>query len=140
MLEKQLKAAGHDVNRFDMISVWSRGEKRSFSDMTDEDYRQFIAWIRTNYSRHLNKDKYGAQAKQQDWEDKKKSVKTAVHYLCLCGMVTTANQPDYDRINDFVRNIGSNNPRRVDLRQLNATELNKVVSQIKAMYQREIQK
>lgn len=60
-----------------------------------------------------------------------------IYYLCLLGMTDERNDPDYKRINDFIANIGSNNPRKVILNYLYYNELVKVVSQVEAMYKKE---
>ncbi len=70
----------------------------------------------------------------------RKSRGTVIHYLCLLGFTTTQDTPDYDRINAFVVNIGSNNPRKKILNFLYANELNKVVTQVKAMYSKEMKR
>ncbi|SHJ75437.1 hypothetical protein SAMN02745146_0078 [Hymenobacter daecheongensis DSM 21074] len=60
-----------------------------------------------------------------------------IHYLCLLGYVDDHGKADWARIDNFIVNIGSNNPRRVRLNFLYRSELPKVVSQVEAMYKHE---
>lgn len=60
-----------------------------------------------------------------------------IHYLCLLGYTIGPNQPNWGRINDFIKAIGRNNPRQVQLNFLYYSELPKVVSQVEAMYRNE---
>lgn len=127
-IEKQLTKAGYEVTRQELISDFTNGAKKGLSDLSHIEYAEFISYLRTTYSSILSGEKVS----------KSKSIKTAVHYLCLMGYVTSANRPDIDRINEYIRNIGSNNPRKVVLPALTPGELNRVVTQIKARYQKEI--
>ena len=64
------------------------------SEMEDEEIKQLLT--------HL------------DTEDKRlrhPMCKKVIHLLCLTGMVKADQSPDYERINDFVQNIGSRNPK-----------------------------
>ncbi|MFD2787961.1 hypothetical protein [Hymenobacter rubripertinctus] len=63
-----------------------------------------------------------------------------IHYLTLLGYVLNDQTPDWRRINEFVKAIGSNNPRKVQLNFLYHSELPKVVSQVEAMYKHEIKR
>lgn len=60
-----------------------------------------------------------------------------IHYLTLLGYVTGNDTPDWKRIDEFIKNIGSNNPRKVILNYLYASELPAVVTQVQAMYRNE---
>lgn len=60
-----------------------------------------------------------------------------IHYLCLLGYVNSNDTPDWDRINAFIVDLGSNNPRRVILNFLYHSELPAVVTQVEAMYRNE---
>lgn len=73
-------------------------------------------------------------------EDPRRKMRAKViHYLCLMGY-TKGEQPDYDRINKFIVNIGSNNPRKVILNYLYEKELLPVVNQVEAMYKHEVKR
>lgn len=67
----------------------------------------------------------------------RKSIGKVIHLLCLLGYVRSNGEADYTRINRFIQNIGSNNPHRKTLHYLNRRELNAVVTQVEAMYQKE---
>lgn len=60
-----------------------------------------------------------------------------IHHLCLLGYVDASGNANYDRINDFIVNIGSLNPRKVILNFLTYDELVPIVTQIKQMYAKE---
>lgn len=61
-----------------------------------------------------------------------------IHYLCLLGFTVGKDQADWDRINAYIVGMGSNNPRKVQLNFLYHSELPKVVSQVEAMYKKEL--
>ncbi len=63
-----------------------------------------------------------------------------IHYLCLLGYVDGGGKADWGRIDNFIANIGSNNPRQVRLNFLYYKELPAVVSQVEAMYKTETQR
>ena len=63
-----------------------------------------------------------------------------IHYLCLLGYTVGNDQADWDRINAFIKGIGANNPRKVQLNFLYYSELPKVVSQVEAMYKHEVKR
>lgn len=60
-----------------------------------------------------------------------------IHYLCLLGYTDDSGQADYGRINEFIVNIGSRNPRRVILNYLYKDELLAVLNQVEAIYKKE---
>jgi hypothetical protein len=60
-----------------------------------------------------------------------------IHYLCLLGYTLANGKADFDRINEFIKGIGSNNPRKVILNYLRYDELYKVVNQVEQMYRNE---
>lgn len=70
-------------------------------------------------------------------EERRKMRGKIIHLLCLIGM-TKAGKPDYDRINEFIVNIGSRNPKKKILNYLYKDELNDVLVQVESMYQNEL--
>jgi hypothetical protein len=62
-----------------------------------------------------------------------KMRKKILHILGLYGMVTGENKLDYDRINDFIVNIGSRNPDKKQLNYLTNSELVAIVTQVEQM-------
>lgn len=81
---------------------------------------------------------------QEEWNKRSKRPRGAViHYLCIMpgyDFKTISGEPNYDKIDEFVKSIGSNNPKKKPLNKLNLLELNKVVTQIKAMYKKQLGK
>ena len=63
-----------------------------------------------------------------------------IHYLCLLGFVVGNDQADWTRIDGYIEQMGSNNPRKVRLNFLYLSELPKVVTQVEAMYRKEFKK
>ena len=76
---------------------------------------------------------------------RKKMRAKVIHYLCLMGF-TKPNADkekmvaDYDRINAFIQEIGSRNPRGKILNYLYESELKDVLVQVEAMYRKELGK
>lgn len=76
---------------------------------------------------------------------RKKMRGKIIHYLCLMGMTKPdmakgGMVADYDRINDFIMNIGSRNPKKKILNYLYDDELQAVLSQVEAMYRKELKR
>lgn len=67
----------------------------------------------------------------------KRMIGKVVHLLCLLGYTLEDGTADKARINLFVKNIGSNNPRKVILPFLFEKELEKVATQVEQMYRKE---
>ena len=68
-----------------------------------------------------------------DNQKRGKMRKKIWHLLCLYGMTDNRGNADADRINDFIRNIGSNNPKKKDLFYLNVKEMRAVLNQVEVM-------
>lgn len=99
-------------------------DKTSVSALTDDQARAFVAWLQEE-----------AKRRRQPMRN------TIIYYLCLLGYtIKGTDNPDFDRINKFIEEIGSNNPRKVILNFLTYHELVDVVSQVKAMYRTETAK
>lgn len=71
---------------------------------------------------------------------KRPMQRKVIHLLCLYGMTTTDSKPDMTRIDRFIRNIGSRNPRAKGLYSLNHKELHDVLNQVDRMVSKEIYK
>jgi len=72
---------------------------------------------------------------------RRQMAKKIIHGLCLCGMTTERGYPDYERINDFVKNIGSRNPKRKkNIHFLTHEETLAVLNQVQAMTRKELSK
>lgn len=68
----------------------------------------------------------------------KKMRGSIIFYLCKIGYTLKDGKADYPRINEFVVNIGSNNPRKVILNYLYHDELVAVLTQVQQMYLKEL--
>lgn len=98
---------------------------------------------RTTSSREMSRDEADYMIrllKAQKQERTGKQIGKVVHLLCLMGYVRDNGQPNYDRINKFIQNIGSRNPRQVKLNYLTVSELNAVVTQVEQIYRKSIEK
>jgi hypothetical protein len=62
-----------------------------------------------------------------------KTQRKVIHLMCLAGYVAEDGKPDYARINKFLQGIGSRNPGKKKLFNLNKTELNAVCTQVEQM-------
>lgn len=75
---------------------------------------------------------------QKELNDARKKMRgKIIHLLCLLGYVDENGDADYDRINQFVINIGSNNPKKKILNYLYKEELQAVLNQVEKMYIKE---
>jgi len=121
---KQLHAiiAKQGLDREQVLAVHGNGAT-GFGQMNDQDFFQMLNAL---------------QGKKQA-DPHKASRNAIVHYLCLMDY-TKNGKPDTQRIDAFIRNIGTRNPNKKGLFQLNKTELNKVLTQVKAMYQNELKR
>jgi hypothetical protein len=63
-----------------------------------------------------------------------------IHLLCLLGYVNTFGNADFDRINAFVQQIGTNNPRKQKVFGLTKSELRAVLNQVTVRYKATITK
>ena len=109
------------LDREQVLAVHGNGAE-GFGQMNDQDFITMVNAL---------------QGKQTD--PHKASRNAIVHYLCLMDY-TKNGKPDTQRIDAFIRNIGTRNPDKKGLFQLNKTELNKVLTQVKAMYQNELKR
>ena len=104
-----------------LVTAFSNGRSRSSTDLTPAEVAGLLHYLQAEHAKRCQPMR-GA----------------VVHYLCLLGYVDGNLQRDYDRINAFVVGMGSNNPRKVILNYLYCSELPKVVTQVKAMYKKEL--
>ena len=127
--QSQIKRFWGLVNRLGWQSQYrelleAQTEKTSLRSLSMGEAQAVILWLQ----------------KEVDSTTGGKQRKAIIHYLCLPPflMVHENDKPDMQRINNFIRVIGSNNPRKVDLNYLDRSELNRVLSQVKAMYEHEL--
>ncbi len=67
-----------------------------------------------------------------------KTQKKIIHLMCLLGFVKDDGKPNYSRINNYVKEIGSRNPGKKNLADLTPKEMNAVCSQVEAWYKKEV--
>ena len=91
-IEKQLKAAGMDVYRDELISDFTEGRTDSLRELSTTEYREF-----TN---HLGAMLGNAQMKDSKANRMRKKV---IALLCQCGY-TKNDKPDMKRINEWCIN------------------------------------
>ncbi|WP_443937073.1 hypothetical protein [Pedobacter sp. MW01-1-1] len=72
------------------------------------------------------------------YPERKKMRGKIIHELCLLGYVDKNGKPDFNRIDRFIVNIGSRNPRKVILNYLYPNELKAVLNQVETMYKKEL--
>lgn len=72
------------------------------------------------------------------YPERKKMRGKITHYLCLLGYTDSNGKPDCQRIDRFIVNIGSRNPRKVILNYLYPNELKDVLTQVEAIYKKEL--
>jgi len=77
---------------------------------------------------------------QPDPEKYKKVRGKIIHYLCLLGYTDDAGEADFERIDPFIQNIGSRNPDRLELQDLDGKQLTAVLYQVEAIYKKESSK
>ena len=74
--------------------------------------------------------------------DGKKAMRgKIIHLLCIMPlhpMVDSKGNADFERINNFIQNIGANNPKKKILNYLYYQELVPVVTQVQQMYDKEM--
>lgn len=96
-----------------LVSSWTNGRTDSSAEMSEVECRDLISHLHG-----IDKDRHG------------KSRGKVQNLLRLLGW-------EWKKIDNFIINIGSNNPKRKSLNNLGGAELNAVVTQVEALYQKE---
>lgn len=79
-----------------------------------------------------------ANSREEDRERRRKAMgRKIIARLCELGYVT-AGQPDYPRINLFIKEIGRRNPRKVELWGLTYEEMQQVLNQVETRHRKEL--
>ncbi len=99
----------------------TNGRTSSSADMTGHEAAKLLHWLRNEEDRLM-----------------KPSRGKVMHLLGLMGYTKLDGKLDFDRINAFVKGIGSNNHHQKDLFKLNRTELNRVVTQVEQVHKASI--
>lgn len=77
---------------------------------------------------------------EKEKEKIKKMRSKILHLLGVYGMTNDAGKLDLPRINEFVKHIGSNNPKKKILNFLNYKETHAVLNQVEAIVNKELKK
>jgi hypothetical protein len=81
--------------------------------------------------------KYLQDAKEERIVRMRKKI---IHLLCIFGMTNAQGQPDIDRIQRYIRGIGSRNPKKRGLWQLSVSEMRDVLNQVDRMVNKTLSK
>lgn len=136
-----IKKLGIDEEtRKDLVCQVTQGRSESSKDLSEQEAKSLID--------HLNRLVKGSQEPKRELtplqESEAKMRGKVIHYLLLMGYgipsVHGKTVPNWERINPFIRSIGSNNPKRKTLNQLSYDELCKVVTQVESMYAHEMKR
>lgn len=95
----------------------------SINDLTQDQARE----VATDLQREINRQ----------YHAKGFMGRKIIHLLCEYGMVIDT-KPDYNRINKFISEIGSRNPRKEQLWGLNYDEMHAVLNQVELMHKKEV--
>jgi len=118
-----LKECGLEEMKGTLVSSFTDERSASSKDLTEHEASCLVKYLQ---------DEHNQKCKPMRGK--------IIHYLCLLGYVDGNEEADWARIDNFIANIGSNNPRRVRLNFLYRSELPKVVTQVEAMYKAETKK
>lgn len=66
--------------------------------------------------------------------------KKVIHQLCLMGMTTESGGIDFERQDNFIKNIGSRNPKRKSLPKMGYKMTLDILNQVDAMLKKDIEK
>lgn len=143
-IHAQLHKLGMMDEKRAIIMQWSTNNSPSSKDLTFNDARGLISWLNSRVSERSASSKKrpvvprnkaeNANAKRQPMRNK------IIHYLCMLGYTDPGGRPDYERINNYIKNIGSRNPRKVILNYLWYEELIEVLNQVEERYKKEAAK
>lgn len=112
-LHRLLSLTGLMDMKANLVMQYTGGRSSSSKDLTTLECNELIKML-----------------KNEDEKLHGKSRRLILHYLRLLGY-------DYKHIEAFIKAIGSNNPSKKSLNNLGGIELNRVVSQVRAMYSKE---
>jgi hypothetical protein len=116
-----LNSLGWMERKFDILHGYGVS---STKDLNYSQTKDLLRWLESEHNSHL-----------------KRMRGTVIHYLCIMpgyAFTTPDNRPDYAKINKFIQELGSTNPKRKPLLELYSKELVAVVTQVKAMYRKEV--
>jgi hypothetical protein len=108
----------------------TKGRSESTKDLTEEEVDEIIGKLEPLLPKKISVN--------EAYPERKAMRGKIIHFLCLLGYVTKSDKPDFDRIDRFIVNIGNRNPRKVILNYLYPKELKEVLTQVEAMYKKEL--
>lgn len=116
-----LNELGMTEYKGDLISRFTGGRTVSSKDLLYAEAKELIEHLRTEKN------------------SRTKAMRGKItHFLCLMGYVDGDGEPDWNRINNFVKSLGKNNPAKRTLINLKIEECRNVLNQVQAMYQNTI--
>lgn len=119
-----LSVSGLEDQKESLVMSYTDGRETSSKKMTDREADKLIACLQSECKR-----------RRQPMRNK------IIHKLCLMGYVKEGTDtPDYDRINNYIQNIGNRNPKKKILNYLTYHELQQVVTQVESRYRKELKK
>jgi hypothetical protein len=161
-LHKLLHETGLMEHKKDLVRQYTNGRSASSKDLTFYEALELEKHLRTQlpkvYSTNTGahwtppedfEEGFQRNIKKFDHKDPKNSnesrtpMRNYIKHLChLMGLITRSHGGqypyDYSRMNHFIENLGSNNPRKVHLHLLSWYELKKVTAQVEQVYRKEM--
>ncbi len=129
---KLFNDTGKMGHRHTAIFNASKGRTESAKELYEFEVDHIIAQLRKMNPHQQNVN--------DAYPERKKMRGKITHYLCLLGYTDNHGKPDWQRIDKFIINIGSRNPRKVILNYLYPNELKEVLTQVETMYKREVKR
>lgn len=106
-----------------LVIDFSSGRTTHVSDMSNSE-----ANLLTHYLNKIKEEKITRMRKK------------VIHLLCVFGMTTSYGTPDIDRIQVFIKGIGSRNPKKKGLYHLSTSEIRSVLNQVEQMVNKTLAK
>ncbi len=122
--------------------IYALLDRLKIKDLKDDLVYQYTD-MRTTHTSEMTIDEASELIKKlrQDLEDKVKPIRgKIIYYLCMFGMKTPDDKPDYKRINAFIQGIGARNPEGRPLFDLWPDEAISVLNQVEAMVKKQSRK
>ncbi len=138
-----LGTLGAVENRATIVPQFCGNRTEHTSELSSEEADDMIAFLE-NYT--AIKTKNAAKTAPTKTPKRKYNNSTAannmrrkiLHILAMMGYTNGSGSFDYDRINAYIENIGSNNPDKAKLNYLTNAELATITTQIEQRYKKDI--
>ena len=118
-----LNQMGRNKELREILHSFTCGKTDKLSVLTDDEFNAFVSMLKSE-ERVMN-------------ESMRKAI---IGELASIGWTTMEDKPDMDRINKFIKAIGSNNPKKRTVGQLTNSELQYVLTQVRAITKKEREK